>query len=330
MKRKRNELEVRKVPVPKGDAHIPAPHGQGIMPDHEFTMGLIAPKGSGKTTTIVNLIRIYRGYFHRIEIFSPTIMSDSKWDVVKEMKVLVENKPLKDWARKMEQRETLNAPIQPAPIGLKIGSLLEDKFQEEIPEECFHDAYSDGKFREIMEDNKRMVTMLKEHGQLKTLANRILCIFDDQVGSALFSGKSAAYFKGVNTRHRHHSASFIMVSQAYKEIPKTIRTNWTCLLLYKIGNMKELEVIYEEFEMGLNWDNWIKLYRQATHQKFNFLFIDMYCDDDRFAMRQGFDKALAYLELRDEDSDQENDSDGDAVPRVQERDRGRKKQKKGV
>ena len=41
MKRKRetNKLEIRKIPVPKGDAHIPPPGGMGIMPVHEFTMG---------------------------------------------------------------------------------------------------------------------------------------------------------------------------------------------------------------------------------------------------------------------------------------------------
>ena len=325
MKRKREGLKVQKIPVPKGDEHKPPPHGQGIMPVHEWSMALVAPKGSGKTTTIINLLRIYRGYYHKIYIFSPTIMSDSKWDVAKKMKVLVDNKPLKDWARKMEQRESLNAPIQPAPIGIKLGSLLDDVFKEEIDEDCFFDRYSDSAFRKIAEENKAMVTLLKEHGQLKTLANRILFIFDDQVGSGLFRGKSLGYFNGFSTRHRHYSASVIMVSQAYKEIPKTVRTNFTCLLLYKIGNMKELEVIYEEFQMGLCWDDWYKLYRQATKVKYDFLFIDMYCEDERLAMRRGFDQALAFLELRDED-----ESDEDNVSTSSDGDRKREKKRKNL
>jgi hypothetical protein len=54
------------------------------------------------------------------------------------------------------------------------------------------------------------------------------------------------YFNlGVNTRHRHYSTSFIMVSQGYKEIPKTIRTNWTALIVFEIGNEKEVFVVLE-------------------------------------------------------------------------------------
>jgi len=41
-------------------------------------MGLIAPKGAGKTTVICNLLEFYKGYFHTILVFSPTILSDEK------------------------------------------------------------------------------------------------------------------------------------------------------------------------------------------------------------------------------------------------------------
>lgn len=104
-----------------------------------------------------------------------------------------------------------------------------------------------------------MIKALKKHDQPKYLANRILIIFDDLVGSTLFSGSRGSYFKGefissgtrsfvnifigVNTRHRHYSASFLMVSQGYKEIPKTIRTNWTCLIVFEIGNEREVQVV---------------------------------------------------------------------------------------
>jgi len=266
------------------------------MPIHEFTMGLIAPKGSGKTTTIINLLEIYSGYFHKIYVFSPTIKSDSKWDYAKKLKLLIENVPLKKWIIRMTEKESVNSPVQPLPLDKIFTDIVDGnkKFQQEIPEEWFFDDYDDGKFRELMENQKRVVTLLKEQGQLKTLADRVLVIFDDQVGSPLFSGQKQAYFKGINTKHRHHSASFIMVSQGYKEIPKTIRTNWTCLLLFKIGNMKELFVVYEEFQMGLSWDQWLELYQEATSEDFQFLFIDMY-GPKNFRMRKNFDKALVFL-----------------------------------
>lgn len=40
------KLIVKPIPVPKGFIHPPPKND--ILPSHEFTMGIIAPKGSGK------------------------------------------------------------------------------------------------------------------------------------------------------------------------------------------------------------------------------------------------------------------------------------------
>ena len=66
-------LRVLPVPVPKID-HPEPPNA--VLPKHEFTIGLIAPKGSGKTTLIANLLHFYAGYFNDIFVFSPTVLSD--------------------------------------------------------------------------------------------------------------------------------------------------------------------------------------------------------------------------------------------------------------
>jgi Ni2+-binding GTPase involved in maturation of urease and hydrogenase len=71
------KLEVKPIPV-SGHEHPSPPHD--MLPRHEFSMGFIAPKGAGKTTTLINLLRFYKGYFHTIVIFSPTVKNDEKWD----------------------------------------------------------------------------------------------------------------------------------------------------------------------------------------------------------------------------------------------------------
>ena len=68
-------------------------------------MGLIAPKGAGKTTVICNLLQFYKGYFHTILVFSPTIQSDEKWDVIKESRLLAENTALKKWLKEIERNK---------------------------------------------------------------------------------------------------------------------------------------------------------------------------------------------------------------------------------
>lgn len=295
MKNKRSSLLIKPIPVPDGSEHPPPPNE--LLPIHEFTMGLIAPKGKGKTTTIINLLEFYSGYFHKIFILSPTVKSDVKWEYAKKLKVLAQNTPLKKWIIGMANPPSVNSPIQPRPVDKRLAEIMEEmeSFQEEIPEEWFFHGNEVVKaVRKMLDRNKEIVDLLHENGKMKTMADRILLICDDQVGSDLFSGPFKKYFVGANTRHRHHSASIIMVSQGYKEIPKTIRTGWTCLLIYKIGNMKEIEVIYEEFPMDLNWDDWYALYMAATEEKHDFLFIDMY-GPDNMKMRKCFDTALLYL-----------------------------------
>ncbi len=71
-------LKVKPIPVPASSNHPPPP--SDVLPKHEFSIGIIAPKGSGKTTVIANLLNFYRGYFHTIVVFSPTVASDEKWD----------------------------------------------------------------------------------------------------------------------------------------------------------------------------------------------------------------------------------------------------------
>ena len=61
------------LPVPVSDADHPEPPNN-ILPKHEFTMGIIAPKGAGKTTLIANLLYFYKGYFNNIYVFSPTVL----------------------------------------------------------------------------------------------------------------------------------------------------------------------------------------------------------------------------------------------------------------
>lgn len=68
MRSKVMKLIIKPIPIPNGAQHPGAP--DKILPRHEFSMGFIAPKGSGKTTALMRLIHFYKGYFHNIIVFS--------------------------------------------------------------------------------------------------------------------------------------------------------------------------------------------------------------------------------------------------------------------
>jgi hypothetical protein len=270
-------LPVKPIPVPLSAQHDPSPHD--VLPNHEFSMGLIAPKGAGKTTLICNLLNFYKGYFHSIIVFSPTVANDEKWDWVKRQPLLKENKPLKKWLREQKKKKMTNPVVElPTEHNGEFDELQENetsKFDPHIPDDCFYSDYNEEDLKQILDQQQALVEHLKAHGKTKHLANRILFLFDDLVGSSLFSGARKNAFKMLNTNHRHFSSSLIMVSQAFKEIPKTVRTNFSCLILFEIFSDAEIEAIYSEFPMGLKRPAWDEMYHHCVSDDHGFLFYNM-------------------------------------------------------
>jgi hypothetical protein len=228
-------------------------------------------------------------------VFSPTVASDEKWDWIKEQKLLIQNKPLIEFVNKQKKKE-INGVVEQQDVSNEFDGLVEplrEDFDGKIPEECFLSDYDESTLQEIMDEQMQVVKLLKKHKRSKHLANRILIIFDDLVGSSLFSGTRNNPFKKLNTTHRHYSCSMLMVSQGYKEIPKTVRTNWSCLLIFEIPNEKEIEVIYEEFPMGLKRDNWQEVYEYCTSGDHNFMFMN-YQKEKRLRIMKNFDEVVFF------------------------------------
>lgn len=179
MKRK---LEVKEIPVDLAAFHPQPPNP--ILPIHEFSMGLIAPKGSGKTTLLVNLIMFYKKYFHTIIVFSPTVKNDDKWVFVKKQHLLLENKPLKKFLKDLEKKKEKaefvmnrpkNTPIDgDTAVDVVEGNKgeIEDRFDSEVPEDCFLEEYSEADLISILKEQQKMIDLLASHGKSKHLANR--------------------------------------------------------------------------------------------------------------------------------------------------------------
>ncbi len=169
-----------------------------------------------------------------------------------------------------------------------------------IPEECFYSNYAEEDLSKMMKEQKKMIKMLKDHGKSKHLANRILIIFDDLVGSTLFSNARDNFFKMLNANHRHHSVSMLMVTQAYKEIPKTVRTQFSCLLFFEIANDRELRVIYEEYTLSLKLPDWMEIYEHCTQDDYDFMFIN-YQKPKRLRIMKNFSEYIFADKLMDPD-----------------------------
>lgn len=261
---------------PKNDLKHPDVKYPKVLPQHEFSMLIVAPKGSGKTNFICNLLlKQYKGYFHRVLVCSPTVDNDPKWDVVKDTKgVLAENNALKKVKDNMPSRQKHKLPpLVKQPGKRESDDPSEAKFHGYIPEEDFF-INLDELPPKLKKQNDVIQSLRDEHGdKAKFIADRMLVILDDQAGM----------FKGGNTnnpmvnfvlRHRHYSASVIIVTQAYKAIPKSIRTNCNALIAFEIANLGELKVVYEEWPESMREEEWMKVFDFCTREPFTFIYIN--------------------------------------------------------
>ena len=135
--------------------------------------------------------------------------------------------------------------------------------------------YDENDLTKILRGYQSLLRAVKQDGKDKYWMDRVLFVFDDLVGSNLFSmSHKANPFKELNVRHRHYNASLILVTQAYKEVPKTMRTNASAHILFEIPSEAELESIYEENPVCLKKDEWLQVYKTATEEQYSFLFIN--------------------------------------------------------
>lgn len=95
----------------------------------------------------------------------------------------------------------------------------------------------------------------------------ILIILDDCLG---FLKKGLA---NLCSRYRHYKISLIITSQSFRSIPVITRCNSSHYILFRTNNKKELDKLEEEFSG--NFLNFIDLYKEATNEKYSFLYLDM-------------------------------------------------------
>ena len=60
----------------------------------------------------------------------------------------------------------------------------------------------------------------------------------------------------------------------YFSVPKDVRLNSTHYLIMKINNKKELKNIATNHSVGVDYKDFMKIYRECTKEPYNFLTID--------------------------------------------------------
>ena len=103
---------------------------------------------------------------------------------------------------------------------------------------------------------------------------KILIVFDDMIADIMNYKKFQAIVKELFIRCRKLTVSLVFITQSYFSVPKDGRLNSTNYLIMKINNGKELQNIAINHSAVIDYQDFMKIYREYTKNPFNFFTID--------------------------------------------------------
>lgn len=152
-------------------------------------------------------------------------------------------------------------------------SILHDEIWDTVDEKTWE--VSDSKFNKdaLQRIYSKQAKQVEKEG--KTKENARLVIADDVISEVATFGGKQTLLEVLAMRGRHINISFIVVSQRYTLIPRTLRINKTGLIIFRIHNVSEGETIYKENGSFLSRKQFQTMTRDIWGRSpFEFLFID--------------------------------------------------------
>jgi hypothetical protein len=260
------------------------------LPPCYFTSIFIGSKGSGKTYSVVKLLKNYEKYpiydsdgnklVMRVIVFCPTIHSAAN-PIYESLKYLAEEDIILDYS----------------------DDKLLGKLQEIEQEKQFIEEYKEyvlvwKKYMRIDEDMS-----LLTHDELLILSKfdfadpeymrkpefknpRInFLVFDDLVGDANAFKKSHSAINNLCIKHRHLQCNLLFTTQYIKAIPPTLRRNLDIFVIFKFANVQSVvEQIYPEISGIIKEEDFEILFEYATKDKHNALIIDQTAKQNLFKL----------------------------------------------
>ena len=102
---------------------------------------------------------------------------------------------------------------------------------------------------------------------------KILIVFDDMISDIMTNKKFQAIIKELFIRCRKLNISLVFITQSYFSVPKDARLNSTHYLIMKINNRKELQNIAINHSADIDYNDFLRIYRECTRKPYSFLTI---------------------------------------------------------
>lgn len=139
-----------------------------------------------------------------------------------------------------------------------------------------------------------MNQLAKEHKEDDE--DEILIIYDDIVNDI---AKGNNVIENYFIAGRKLGFTQFFLTQSYFKTPKTIRLQLTHLMLLKLSSNSDLTCVLRDFALGIDKKELVNLYKDATREKFHFLFIDINATDPTKKFSHNFNN---FYEIGEEDN----------------------------
>jgi hypothetical protein len=246
-KKKINDVAVNAIPVTKVD--LSKVKGCDLFPELYANIFLIAKKKSGKSNVIAHILKNCVGKNTTVVIFASTFYRDDVWKAIE--KWLKENKI--EYIAYTSIYEDKDNHVK------DLTQYLESSDDTEVKaDKNFIFDFNDP-------DKKEEEKPKKE----KKVSPEYIIVFDDT--SKELQDKFVGYLL---KRNRHFKTKVIVSTQYLNDLAKDARLQMDYLLLFpKLPNEK-IDEIYKMTDLSIDYNLFLKLYKDATKDKFNFLYVD--------------------------------------------------------
>lgn len=279
-------MSFEKVPIPNFDnlpipfddpVKYPQPKKTSGLPKNFFTNLTIGSTGSGKSFSVCKLLKYYEKnkYYdennkivpQRIIIFAPTFESNPIYLSLKNLDA--ENDVYTTYSDALLQ-EVLD----------DIDAVKKECMRYEIVKKAMK-QFRDGVNVDTMDPEAVILLMtynydirnVPEPRYSRAPVNHI--IFDDLVCQAgAYKTQGSSLLSNLSVRNRHKQANLYFLAQAVKQIPKVIRTQARLLMIYRYNSTSIVSDLFEIVSGVLKPDQFEKIYKDVTEEKYNFLTID--------------------------------------------------------
>jgi len=251
----------------------------GKCPRFYWNMMNVGARGSGKTYTIVQMIKHYEKnkimkdgvvYKLRTHLISPTIQANEIYqsldslDMDKDAHENYSDKLILDIIEGVKERKQKYEDY-----------LLYKKYYEKVMKT------SPNKLDKLYDDNPDMFALLEQYNYQHPSeiehenAEVNIVILDDLLGSDAFTRRTKSTLVNAMIKNRHMGICFALLVQSIRSVPKNIRLNCSVFQLATFKNKKMiLEDIYEEVSNVIDIEGFEKLYDYATAKPYGSLIID--------------------------------------------------------